>query len=231
MKTIGLIGGTSWESTVEYYRIINEGVRQRLGEHYSAMIFMYSFNFAPIASHSAKNEWNEIERMMVWAGHKLEKAGADFIVLCANTLHKIVPAMEQEIGIPILHIADAMAQKIRERGMKKLGLIGTRFTMEEDFYRSRLKEYFDIDTLIPEKDDRDMIHHIIYHELATGSAGEASRKKFLKVIGKLSEQGAEGVILGCTEIPLIVCQEDTPVPLFNTTAIHAEAAVNMAIDI
>lgn len=229
MKTIGMIGGMSWESTAEYYRLINEKIHLRLGGNHSAKIVLYSFDFAEIEDLQHKGRWGELDRLMVWSGRLLEKAGADFIVLCTNTMHKSVPAMEQELRIPVLHIADVTGEKIIGSGIKKAGLLGTRFTMEDDFYRNRLMDRFNIEVIIPEKDEREIIHKVIYDELVTGKIWEPSKAAFLEVIENLGKKGAGGVILGCTEIPLLVKQHDTRLPLFDTTMIHAEAAVEMAL--
>lgn len=205
MKTIGLLGGMSWESTLSYYKSINEGVKEKLGGLNSAKICMYSVNF-----------------------EEIEKGGADFILICTNTMHKVVPEIEVNINIPILHIADATAEKLLESGIKKVGLLGTNFTMEQDFYKGRLTEKFGIEVVVPEKHDRLKVHEIIYQELCRGQIKNDSRAVYIQIIDKLRNQGVDAVILGCTEIALLVQQQHTSVPLFDTTAIHAEAAVRLA---
>ncbi|WP_162047981.1 aspartate/glutamate racemase family protein [Vibrio taketomensis] len=229
MKTIGLLGGMSWESTLSYYKSINEGVKQTLGGLNSAKISMYSVNFAEIEKLQHEGKWDETAAILSDAAVSVEKAGADFLLICTNTMHKVAPQIEANISIPILHIADATAQKLLESGVRKVGLLGTNFTMEQDFYKGRLSEKFGIDVVVPEQADRLNVHEIIYQELCRGEIKDESRKVYLDIIEKLHQQGAQAVILGCTEIALLVKQSHTDVPLFDTTAIHAVAAVKLAI--
>ncbi|OED72593.1 aspartate/glutamate racemase [Vibrio splendidus ZS-139] len=228
MKTIGLLGGMSWESTVSYYKSINEGVKATLGGLNSAKICMYSVNFEEIEKLQHQGRWAETADILSDAALSVEKGGADFILICTNTMHKVVPEIEEKITIPILHIADTTAQKLLEQGVKKVGLLGTAFTMEQDFYKGRLTDKFGIDVVIPDEDDRKQVHNIIYQELCRGEVKEESRAVYCQIIEKLSQQGAEAIILGCTEIALLIQQQHTDVPLFDTTAIHAEAAVRLA---
>lgn len=229
VKTIGLLGGMSWESTLSYYKSINEGVKQTLGGLNSAKISMYSVNFAEIEKLQHEGKWDETAAILSDAAVSVEKAGADFLLICTNTMHKVAPQIEANISIPILHIADATAQKLLESGVRKVGLLGTNFTMEQDFYKGRLSDKFGIDVVVPEQADRSNVHEIIYQELCRGEIKDESRKVYLDIIEKLHQQGAQAVILGCTEIALLVKQSHTDVPLFDTTAIHAEAAVKLAI--
>lgn len=229
MKTIGLIGGMSWESSVEYYRIINETTRVRLGGLHSAKSVMYSVDFAEIEQLQHQNRWDDATELMVAAAQCLERAGADFVVLCTNTMHKLAEAMEAGIRIPLLHIADATAERIKTRGMGRIGLLGTRFTMEQDFYRGRLETQHQLEVIIPSDTEREMIHRIIYDELCLGITSVASRERYIEIMNGLIQAGAEGIILGCTEIELLVHPGDVGVELFPTTQIHAEAAVEMAI--
>jgi aspartate racemase len=228
MKTIGLLGGMSWESTMSYYKSINEGVNATLGGLNSAKICMYSVNFDEIEKLQHQGRWAETADILADAALSVEKGGADFILICTNTMHKVVPEIEQKITVPILHIADTTAQKLLEQGVKKVGLLGTAFTMEQDFYKGRLIDKFGIDVVIPAKDDREKVHNIIYQELCRGEVKEESRAIYNQIIERLSQQGAEAVILGCTEIALLIQQQDSDVPLFDTTAIHAEVAVRLA---
>ena len=228
MKTIGLLSGMSWESTMSYYKSINEGVKTNLGGLNSAKICMYSVNFDEIEKLQHQGRWAETADILSDAALSVEKGGADFILICTNTMHKVVPEIEEKITIPILHIADTTAQKLLEQGVKKVGLLGTAFTMEQDFYKGRLTDKFGIDVVIPDESDREQVHNIIYQELCRGEVKEESRDVYRQIIEKLSQQGAEAVILGCTEIALLIQQQHTDVPLFDTTAIHAEAAVRLA---
>ncbi len=228
MKTIGLLGGMSWESTMSYYKSINEGVKDALGGLNSAKVCMYSVNFDEIEKLQHQGRWAETADILSDAALSVEKGGADFILICTNTMHKVVPEIEEKITIPILHIADTTAQKLLEQGVKKVGLLGTAFTMEQDFYKGRLINKFGIDVVIPDESDRKQVHNIIYQELCRGEIKEESRSVYRHIIEKLSQQGAEAVILGCTEIALLIQQQHTHVPLFDTTAIHAEAAVRLA---
>lgn len=229
MKTIGLIGGMSWESSIEYYRIINEVTQNKLGGLHSAKSVMYSVDFAEVEALQHQNRWQEATELMVAAAQSVERAGADFIVLCTNTMHKLADAIEENTQVPFLHIADATAEKIQSNGIQKIGLLGTRFTMEQDFYRGRLVDKYGLEVLIPNNDDRAVVHQVIYEELCLGIINPESRKLYLEIINHLVESGAEGVILGCTEIELLVHTGDASVRLFPTTRIHAEAAVEKAI--
>ena len=229
MKTIGLIGGMSWESTVPYYRIVNETVRARLGGFHSAKIVLYSVDFHEIELLQHSGDWDEAGRMLAQAARSLQTAGADFLVLCTNTMHKVADAIETAVNIPLFHIADPTAQEIKQAGLKKVGLLGTRFTMEQEFYRGRLRNQHHLDVLIPDDADRGIVHKIIYEELCLGVVRDASRAEYRRIIQRLVDQGAQGVILGCTEISLLVGSSDSPVPLFDTTAIHARKAAEWAL--
>jgi len=228
MKTIGLLGGMSWESTMSYYKSINEGVKATLGGLNSAKVCMYSVNFNEIEKLQHQGRWAETADILADVALSVEKGGADFILICTNTMHKVVPEIEEKITIPILHIADTTAQKLLEQSVKKVGLLGTAFTMEQDFYKGRLTNKFGIDVVIPDESDRQKVHNIIYQELCRGEVKEESRAVYRQIIEKLGQQGAEAVILGCTEIALLIQQQHTDAPLFDTTAIHAEAAVRLA---
>jgi aspartate racemase len=229
MRTIGLIGGMSWVSSAEYYRLINERVAEKLGSLHSARSLMFSVDFEEIEQLQHQGNWEEMTRMMVDAAQRLEKAGADLILLCANTAHAMAEDVQKAIGIPLLHVADATAERIRAARMKKVGLLGTRFTMEEEFYKGRLAEKYGLDVLTPDEQEREVIHSVIYGQLCLGDIRKESRDRFVEIIRGLSSRGAEGAVLACTEIPLLVSQEDVDVPLFNTTRIHAEAAVDYAL--
>jgi aspartate racemase len=229
MKTIGLIGGMSWESSSEYYRIINETVRERLGGLHSAECIMYSADFEEIENLQHQGKWEELTKLMLNFAQKLEGAGADFIVICTNTMHKMAEEVENNTNIPLLHIADATAEKIIEKGLGKLGLLGTNFTMEEDFFKKRLEEKYNIEVTIPSQNDRRIIDSVIYNELCLGIIKQSSKEKYKEVINRLISDGADGVILGCTEIPLLVSQGDVEMPLFDTTTIHAKSAVEFAL--
>lgn len=229
MKTIGLIGGMSWESSIEYYRIINETTKENLGGLHSAKSLMVSVDFAEIEKLQHENRWDEATQILVKCAQDLEKGGADFIVLCTNTMHKVADAIIQNTKIPFLHIADATAKKIQFAGIKKIGLLGTRFTMEHDFYKGRLVNSFNLDVIIPNEKDREIVHRVIYEELVLGKILETSREEYKRIIRSLITEGAEGIILGCTEIELLVKQNLSAVPLFPTTTIHAIAAVEEAI--
>jgi aspartate racemase len=229
VKVIGLIGGMSWESSIEYYRIINEAARARLGGFHSAKSLMVSVDFAEIESLQHQGRWQEAAQVLIAAAKSLENGGADFVVLCTNTMHKVADEMAAHIRIPILHIADATAERIKASGMGRVGLLGTRFTMEEDFYKSRLTDRYGLEVVIPDATGREIVHRVIYDELVKGEIREQSKQQYLDIIERLVEDGAEGVILGCTEIGLLVRDEDCRVPLFDTTRIHAEAAVAYAL--
>lgn len=228
MKTIGLLGGMSWESTQTYYRLLNEGVKTRLGGLHSAKIVLYSVDFADIEALQHKGEWGATARILSDAALSLEKAGADFLVIGTNTMHKVAPEIEQVLRIPLLHIADATAKVLARDGISRVGLLGTRFTMEQAFYRERL-ENAGIDVVIPDEPQRHLIHRVIYEELCLGQVVADSRRAYLEVVDSLAERGAEAVILGCTEIGLLIRQADTPVPLYDTTGIHAAQAVELAL--
>lgn len=229
MKTIGLIGGMSWESSLEYYRLLNEGVKARLGGLHSARCIMLSVDFAEIEALQRSGEWDQSAQLLASAAASLERAGADCVVLCTNTMHKVAGAMQAAVSIPMIHIADPTAERICRAGYKRIGLLGTRFTMEEDFYKQRLVDRFGLDVLIPNTEQRDCIHRVIYDELVLGLVRDGSRRAYTAIIADLVEQGAQAIILGCTEIGLLVKPEDSPVPLFDTTSIHAEAAVEFAL--
>ena len=229
MKTIGLIGGMSWESSLEYYRIINEEVKRKLGGLHSAKILMYSVDFEEIEKVQHQGKWDEATKIMIEAAQRLEKGGVDFVVICSNTMHKMSGEVQKNIGIPLLHIGDATAEKIKEASLKKVGLLGTRFTMEEDFYKGRLIGRYGLEVVIPDEKGRQIVHDIIYKELCLGVIKPSSKDQFCEIIQNLIRDGAEGIILGCTEIPLLIRQEDVKVPLFDTTRIHAESAVEYAL--
>ena len=229
MKTIGLLGGMSWESTVPYYRQINEAVKARLGGLHSAKIVLYSVDFAEVERLQHQGDWTAAGALLADAARALERAGADFIVLCTNTMHKVAPAIEGAVQIPLLHIADPTAGAIRHAGLDRVGLLGTRFTMEQDFYRGRLAGQHGIEVMVPDADDRDLVHRVIYEELCLGRIEQASRQAYRDVMRRLVERGVQGIILGCTEISMLVGDEDASVPLFDTTAIHAEAAAARAL--
>lgn len=228
MKTIGLIGGMSWESSVEYYRIINEEVKKSLGGLHSAKCILYSVDFEEIEVCQSKGEWEKAALILTEAAQSLEAAGADFIVICTNTMHKVASVIQAVIHIPLLHIADITAQHVLANGIKTIGLLGTRYTMEQDFYKSRL-EAQEIKVLIPEEAARTAVNHVIYHELCLGQIIKESKDKYKKIIEELIKEGAEGIILGCTEIGLLVKPEDSEVPLFDTTVLHARGAVDFAL--
>lgn len=228
MKTIGLIGGTTWLSTIEYYRIINETVKEKLGGAHSAHCILYSVDFDEFVV-QREGKWDEIACSFIDIAKRLEQSGADFLIICANTMHKIADEIQKSVNIPILHIADVTAEKIVERGLKKVGLLGTKYTMEEEFYKRRLKERFNIETIIPETKEREIIHNIILDELTHEIIKRSSKQKYIKIINNLVYKGAEGIILGCTEIPLLIKENDVNTHIFDTTAIHAKAAVEFAL--
>lgn len=230
MKIIGLIGGMSWESSVEYYRVINEEVKRRLGGLHSARCIMYSVDFAEIERFQSEGKWDQAGEMLTEAAKALEKGGSDFIIICTNTMHKVIDVIQKNIQIPILHIADSTASKIKKQGLRTIGLLGTKYTMEQEFYKSRLEEQ-GIKVLIPNFQEREMVNSIIFEELCLGKILPPSRTSFKSVISNLIDNGAEGIILGCTEIGLLVKPEDSSVPLFDTTTIHALDAVNKALDL
>ncbi|HYF85060.1 aspartate/glutamate racemase family protein [Azospirillum sp.] len=228
-KVIGLIGGMSWESSAEYYRIINERVRDRLGGLHSARCLMWSFDFAEVEALQHAGRWDDATALMIDAARRLERGGADFVVICTNTMHRMADQVQAAIGLPLLHIADPTAERIRAAGLRRVGLLGTAFTMEQDFYKGRLVQKHGLEVLVPDDADRATVHRVIYDELVQGCIEEASREAYRGVIARLVERGAEAVILGCTEIMLLVRPEDSRVPLYDTTAIHAEAAVDLAL--
>ncbi len=229
MRVIGLLGGMSWTSSAEYYRLVNERVAARLGPLRSARCLLLSVDFAEIAALQHAGRWDDAGRILVDAARQLEQGGADCLVLCTNTMHKLAPLLEAAVRIPFLHIADCTAEAVRAAGLRRVGLLGTAFTMEEDFYRGRMAERFGLEVLVPDAADRETIHRIIYDELCAGRVLEGSRAEYRRVMAKLAARGAEGIILGCTEITLLVGQEDAPVPVFDTTTLHAEAAVAFAL--
>ena len=228
LKTIGLIGGMSWESTATYYKIINETVKEKLGGLHSAKCILYSVDFQEIEECQANGNWEKSGEILGEAAYNLEKAGADFIVICTNTMHKVVNQIKEKISVPILHIAEMTAEKILEKGLKNIALLGTKYTMEQDFYKSKLIEK-GINVIIPDKNDIEIINEVIYDELCLGTINSDSKKKFLEIVDKLRSKGAEGIILGCTEIGLLIKNEDTDVPLFDTAIIHAEQAAIYSI--
>jgi len=230
MKTIGLIGGMSWESSIQYYRIINETVRARFGGLHSARSIMYSVDFAEIEALQHQAKWDEATELMIAAAQNVENGGADFVIICTNTMHKMANEVQQHIHIPLLHIADATAKRIRARGLSRIGLLGTRFSMEEDFYRGRLIEKHGLEVLIPTEEEREIVHHVIYDELCLGEIKQSSKERYVTIMDHLVNSGAEGIILGCTEIGLLIRDENSHVPLFDTTNIHAVAAVEYAIE-
>jgi aspartate racemase len=229
MKTLGLIGGMTWHSTVDYYRLINEGVHQALGGSHSAEIVMLSVDFEPVERMQDRGDWGAMGRLMAGAAKTLESAGAEGLVLCTNTMHRLADDIAAAVRIPLLHIADATASAVKRAGLGTVGLLGTRYTMELDFYRGRLEKEHGLKVLIPDEPGRTAVHDIIYTELAHGTIREDSRRAYIDVIAALKRRGAGGVILGCTEIPLLVKEKDSPVPVFDTTALHAAAAVEFAL--
>jgi aspartate racemase len=229
MKTIGLIGGMSWESTSSYYRAINQGVKQALGGFHSAKIAIVSVDFAEIQRLQQQGKWSETGNLLAAAARQVEAAGGDFIVLCTNTMHKVAGQIEAAVSIPLLHIADATASKLKNDNVSKVGLLGTKFTMEQDFYKGRLQNQHGIEVIVPNEVEQQWVHDVIYNELVQGVISDQSRQRYVEIISKLSEQGAQGVILGCTEIGLLISQEDTATKLFDTTDIHSCAAVEKAL--
>jgi aspartate racemase len=229
MKTIGLLGGMSWESSAEYYRLINQGMKRKLGGHNNARSLMLTVNFQEIELLQHHGEWNRLGGMMRAAACQLEAGGAELIVLCTNTMHKLSASIESAVSIPFLHIADPTAQAIRQHGVDKVGLLGTRFTMEQDFYRGRLEERHGLCVLTPDEAERAMVHTIIYEELCHGKIIDASRRQYQRIIDGLKVRGAQGVILGCTEIALLIKPQDCSLPVFDTTQLHAQAAIEFAL--
>lgn len=229
MKTLGLIGGMSWESTVPYYRVINQTVKERLGGLHSARLLLYSVDFAQIEKLQHAGDWDAAGVVLADAARSLKAGGADLLVICTNTMHKVADAVEAASGLPLLHIADPTGDAIRRAGLSRVGLLGTRFTMEQDFYRQRLVQRHGLEVLVPDADDRDIVHRVIYDELCLGTIRSTSRAQYRDIIERLVARGAQGVILGCTEIGLLVGDEDAPVPLFDTTALHARQAALAAL--
>ncbi|MFX1516708.1 MAG: aspartate/glutamate racemase family protein [Promethearchaeota archaeon] len=230
MKTIGLIGGMSWESSLEYYRIINTTVKEQLGSSHSAKSIMFSYDFKEIELLQNQGNWEELAASMIQIAKKLEKFGAELIIICTNTMHIVADDMQRNLSIPIIHIADATAEKIQEKDLHEVGLLGTKFTMEESFYKDRLRQKYGLNVSIPKEEERQVIHDVIYNELVIGQIKEKSRIKYIEIINQLVVKGAEGIILGCTEIPLLIKQEDVDIPLFDTTTIHAKSAVKYALN-
>jgi aspartate racemase len=230
MKTIGMLGGMSWESTSTYYRALNEGVRAACGGLHSAKILLHSVDFAPLEALQHRGDWDAIAELLATAARSVQAGGADFLMVCTNTMHKVAPQIEAAIDIPLLHIADATAEALQGQGIRRVGLLGTAFTMEQDFYKGRIASRYGIEVLVPEEQDaRRLVHRVIYEELCLGRTEPASREAYLDIVADLSAQGAEAVILGCTEIGLLIRQRDTSVTLYDTTAIHAARAVEMAL--
>ncbi|SDG05649.1 MULTISPECIES: aspartate/glutamate racemase family protein [unclassified Duganella] len=230
MKIIGLIGGMSWESTVPYYRQINQTIKQQLGGLHSAKVVLYSVDFHEVERLQHAGDWDAAGAMMADAARALQAAGADFIVLCTNTMHKVAPAIEAAVRIPLFHIADSTAHEIKRAGLRKVGLLGTRFTMEQPFYKERLRELHGLDVVVPPADGRDIVHRIIYEELCLGRISATSRDAYRRIMADLVVQDAQAIILGCTEISLLVGQQDAAVPLYDTTAIHAHGAALFALE-
>ena len=230
MKTLGLIGGMSWESTVPYYRTINQTVKEQLGGLHSARLLLYSVDFAQIEKLQHAGDWDAAGAVLADAARSLKAGGAQLLVICTNTMHKVADAVETASGLPLLHIADPTGEAIRAHGFTRIGLLGTRFTMEQDFYRQRLVERHGLEVLVPEADERDIVHRVIYDELCQGEIREESRAQYRGVMASLVARGAQGIILGCTEIGLLVGEGDASVPLFDTTALHARAAALAALD-
>ncbi len=229
MKTIGLLGGMSWESTAHYYRMLNQGINDRLGGLHSAQIAMVSVDFQPLETLMQKGDWTEVGKRLADAAQKIAKAGADFLLICTNTMHKVAPTITDSVEIPLLHIADATAEKIKASKIHTVGLLGTAFTMEEEFYQGRLSNTHGLEVIVPSSNDRRRVHDIIFDELCRGKIRDESRKTYLRIIETMRSQGAEAVIEGCTEISMLVSQDHTTVPLFDTTALHVEQAVNFAL--
>ncbi len=229
MKTIGLLGGMSWESTALYYQQINELVKEKLGGLHSAKIAMVSVDFQEIEELQHAGQWDATGEILSKAAEQVQAAGADFLIICTNTMHKVAPQIADAIDIPILHIADATAERIKAQGIKNIGLLGTRFTMEQDFYAGRLRDAHGLNVLLPPQQDRDLVHCVIYEELVLGVIRDESRREYLRIMDDLRAAGAEGVIEGCTEIVMLVQQKHTDIPLYDTTSIHAEAAVELAL--
>lgn len=229
MKTIGLIGGMSWESTVTYYKIINETVKRQLGGLHSAKCLLYSVDFDEIEQYQSRGEWEKSGEVLADAAVRLERAGADFIVICTNTMHKVAPAVQSKISIPLVHIAEATADELEKHRIAKVALLGTKYTMTQDFYKAKLIDR-GIEVLVPEENEIETVNSIIYDELCLGIISEKSRAEYVRIVKKLSQRGAQGVILGCTEIGLLLRQSDTETPLFDTTVIHATKAAMLSVE-
>jgi aspartate racemase len=229
MKVIGLLGGMSWESTIEYYRIINQEVRRRLGRQHSAKVLMYSVEFEEIEQMQDSGDWDRAGQLLASEAARLQRGGADFILLCTNTMHRVAPTIQAAVRIPLIHIADATAARIKAAQIGRVGLLGTRFTMEGDFYKGRLAHEHGLQVLVPDEGDREIVDRVIYAELCQGQILDGSRREYVRIIEALAGQGAEGVILGCTEIGLLIKPEDSPLPAFDTAQIHAEAGVELAL--
>ncbi|MEV4807151.1 aspartate/glutamate racemase family protein [Nonomuraea sp. NPDC049421] len=228
MRTIGLIGGMSWESSAEYYKILNEETRRRLGGHHCAKSVMLTVDFAEIEATQREGAWDRAGELLAGAAKSLESAGADLVLLCTNTMHQVADAVEGAVGVPFLHLVDATARRVAAAGLTRVGLLGTRFTMEMDFYRARMRDH-GIDVLVPDEPARTLVHDVIYQELTLGRVEPASREAYREIIANLAGRGAQGVILGCTEITLLVGQDDSPVPVFDSTRIHVETALDLAL--
>ncbi|EYS85656.1 aspartate racemase [Cupriavidus sp. SK-4] len=229
MKTIGLIGGMSWESSAEYYRLINQGMKARLGGHCNARSIMATVCFEEIKALQHAQQWDELGRCMQQAALQLEAGGADFVLLCTNTMHRVAPQIESVLKVPFVHIVDPTAQALRQAGIRRVGLLGTRFTMEQDFYRARMSDLHGIEVLVPDQADRELVHQVIYDELCHGIVRDAARADYQRIVSSLQAQGAGGVVLGCTEIALLIGQDDVALPVFDSTALHAQAAVTLAL--
>ena len=229
MKTLGLIGGMSWESTALYYRLINEGVRESLGGLHSARLLLWSFDFEEVERCQAEDRWEDATHMMIDAGERLKRGGGEALVICTNTMHRMADEVEAAVGLPVVHIADATAEGVKRRGVGRVALLGTAYTMEQEFYRGRLVNRHGLDVVIPGPADRAVVHSVIYDELCLGTVRDASKTRYLEIIERLVADGAEGVILGCTEIGLLVGQDDLDVPVFDSTLLHAEKAVAIAL--
>ncbi len=229
MKIIGLIGGMSWNSTLEYYRIMNESVASRLGAMHSAHLVLYSLDFNEIERAQHEGQWDDLAAVLVEAGSAVERAGADFLVICTNAMHKVADDVEREVGLPVLHVADVTGAKIRERGLHRIGLLGTRFVMDGSFYQDRLRDHFDIEVIVPGEADMDTIHRIIYDELCQGRINASSRRVCADIIERMAGKGAEGIVLGCTELSLLMRTYDACAQVFDTTRLHAEAAIDLAL--
>ena len=230
MRTIGLLGGMSWESSLVYYRLINEAVRTRCGELHSAKCIMHSVDFSEVAALQRAGDWDQLTHMLATGATGLRRAGAEMLVICTNTMHYIAEEVYRAAEIPLVHIADAVGADICQKKLRRVGLLGTKFTMEMDFYRNRLEKHFGIEVITPSAVDRQMVHDVIFNELCRGILSPSSKSEFLRVVNLLSRQGAEGIVLGCTEIPLLITESDAEVTLFDTTAIHAKAAIQAAFD-